>query len=110
MGNGFTEISNATDVEVDYVDYEQWKYKQSVLMEHNDDMNLYHSLRVGNRYTVLHNVEDETYYAVRYRLQHSDWTQIRRRVECWSLLNHIDEVVKLCISLNDEYIVHLSIM
>merc|ERR1712087_528395 len=75
-----------------------WKYKHALLHHGGDSL-----LRI------LRNVEDDTYYARKYRLLNDDWTGIMGQEQCWSLLNHVLESIQLCISVDDENTIQFSV-
>ena len=83
-------ISNSSEVAVDWIDFENWKYRKCALIDEHQSMSL------GYKYSLIENVEDEVYYAERYEFV-IDFGM--NEEECWSLM---DDVVILCLVIHGE--------
>ena len=81
---GHDEITNSTEVEVDYIDYENWKYKKSVFVDEMKMLDNYQGMSVGYKYNLIPNVEQEfVYKSRRYEIMPLP-IEIGEE-QCWSL-------------------------
>eukprot|EP01083_Nonionella_stella_P013808 38837_1 len=95
---GLNMISNVSDVAVDYIDFENWKYKKGAYINEYKMVHKYQSSSVAYEFNLIENVEEEVYYATRYEVMVD---LLRGARQCWVFME--DERVQLCVTIDGKY-------